>query len=79
MALKARTRRCSGSVCSLRYFCRFGEALGRRTIEPKDEIAAAIARCAGCFADDIATGESVDRGEGRAIPCDGGSHIFFHR
>jgi hypothetical protein len=34
---------------------------------PRDEIATAIARCAGCFADSVATGESVDSGEGRAI------------
>jgi hypothetical protein len=34
---------------------------------PKDEIATAIARCAGCLADRAAIGESIDCGEGRAI------------
>ena len=35
---------------------------------PTDEIATAIARCAGCLADMVAIGERIDRGEGRAHP-----------
>ena len=43
-----------------------------------DEIATAIARCAGCLADSVSTGESTDSGEGRAIHYGGGSSkIFF--
>jgi hypothetical protein len=42
-----------------------------------DEIATAIARCAGCLADSVAIGESIDSGEGRAIHYGGGSTIFF--
>ena len=38
-----------------------------------DEIATAIARCAGCLADSVATGESIDSGEGRAIHYGGSS------
>ena len=34
--------------------------------QAKDEIATAIARCAGCLAESVAIGESIDRGEGRA-------------
>ena len=44
-----------------------------------DEIATAIARCAGCLADSVATGESIDGGEGRAIHYGGISKIFFGR
>jgi hypothetical protein len=44
---------------------------------PKNEIATAIARCAGCLADSVANGESIDCGEGRAINYGGGSMIFF--
>ena len=40
---------------------------------PQDEIATAIARCAGCLADSVATGESIDSGEGRAIHYGGSS------
>ena len=32
-----------------------------------DEIATAIARCAGCLGESVATGESIDSAEGRAI------------
>ena len=38
------------------------------SLVPLDEIATAIARCAGCLADGVATGESIDSGEGRAHP-----------
>jgi hypothetical protein len=34
----------------------------------------AIARCAGRLTASIATGESIDYGEGRAVPNGGGSH-----
>ena len=44
-----------------------------------DELATAIARCAGCLADSVATAESIDSGEGRAIHCGGSSQIFFDR
>ena len=33
---------------------------------PRDEIATATARCAGCLADSVAIGESIDSGEGRS-------------
>jgi hypothetical protein len=42
-----------------------------------DEIAIAIARCAGCPADGVATAESIDSGVGRAIHY--GDKIFFDR
>ena len=45
----------------------------------RDEIATAIARCAGCLADSVVTGESIDSGEGRAIHYGGSSRIFFER
>jgi hypothetical protein len=41
-----------------------------------DEIATAIARCAGCLADSVAIGESIDCGEGGAIDYGGSSTIF---
>jgi hypothetical protein len=44
-----------------------------------DEIATAIARCAGCLADSFATGERIDRGEDSAIHYGGSSQIFFDR
>jgi hypothetical protein len=44
---------------------------------PQDEIATAIARCAGCLADSVVTGESIDSGEGRAIHYGGSSKIYF--
>ena len=55
--------------------CRFR----RRTPKPvtMDEIAIAIARCAGCPADGVATAESIDSGVGRAIHY--GDKIFFDR
>ena len=43
---------------------------------PEDEIATAIARCAGCLADSVATRESIDSGEGRAIHYGASSKIF---
>jgi hypothetical protein len=46
---------------------------------PMDEIAAAIARCAGSPTDSIATGASVDLQEGGAIRYGGSSQVFFHR
>ena len=46
---------------------------------PMDEIATAIARCAGCLADSVVAAESIDSGEGRAIHCGGSSQIFFDR
>ena len=46
---------------------------------PVDEIATAIARCAGCLADSVVTGERIDRGEGRAIHYGGSNQIFFDR
>ena len=46
---------------------------------PLDEIATAIARCAGCLAESVATGESIDKREGRAIHYGGSSKIFFER
>ena len=48
-------------------------------VVPKDEIATAIARCAGRPTDSIATGASVDLREGGAIRYGGSSQIFFHR
>jgi hypothetical protein len=45
----------------------------------RDEIATAIARCAGCLADSVATGESINSGEGKAIHYGGSSQIFFDR
>jgi hypothetical protein len=33
----------------------------------------------GCLAESVATGESIDGGEGRATHCGGGSKIFFDR
>ena len=44
-----------------------------------DEIATAIARCAGSLTDSVATGESIDSGEGRAIHYGGSRDIFFDR
>ena len=44
-----------------------------------DEIATAIARCAGCPADRLATLESIDSREGRAIHYGGSRQIFFNR
>src|SRR5215468_3798539 len=41
-------------------------AEGARNV-PRDEIANAIARCAGRLADSVATGESIDLEDGRAI------------
>ena len=64
LTLRFRTNRCSAEVVSS---------------VPMDEIATAIARCAGCLADSVATGESIDSGEGRAIHYGGSSKIFFDR
>jgi len=44
-----------------------------------DEIATAIARCAGCLAESVATGESSDGGEARAIHYGASSKIFSDR
>ena len=51
---------------------------------PEDEIATAIARCAGCLADGVATVGSIDSGEREpsitgAIHYGGGIQIFFDR
>ena len=43
-------------------------------VVPMDEIATAIARCAGCVTDSVAIGESIDCGEGRAIHYGGRQH-----
>jgi hypothetical protein len=43
-----------------------------------DEIAAAIARCAGFLVDSVASEESIYNGEGSAIHYDGAtSQVFF--
>jgi hypothetical protein len=58
---------------------------GKRTfwdsrIVPVDEIATAIARCAGCLADSVATEEIIYSGEGSTIHYDGAtSQLFFDR
>jgi hypothetical protein len=52
-------------------------ALAIGSLVPGDEIATAIARCAGYLADSVAIGERIDSGEGRAIHCGGGGTIFF--
>jgi len=44
-----------------------------------DEIATAIARCAGCLADSVATEQSIDSGEGRAIITVQQQDLFFYR
>ena len=44
---------------------------------PRDEIGTAIARRAGCLADSVAIGESIDCREGGAIDYGGRSTIFF--
>jgi hypothetical protein len=46
-------------------------------VVPLDEIATAIARCAGCLADRAVIGERIDSGEGRAIHYGGDGTIFF--
>ena len=43
---------------------------------PMDEIATAIARCAGCLADSFATEERIYNGEGSAVHYDGASSLL---
>jgi len=57
------------NCCGAEFFCPV----------PMDEIATAIARCAGRLADSVATGESIDTGERRAIRYGGSSKNFFDR
>ena len=46
---------------------------------PMDEIATAIARCAGCLADGVVTVESIDSGEGEPSITVQQPYVFFDR
>src|SRR5262245_50842412 len=69
---QARASQCLGPVWVKSATGTFVRFLGT------DEIATAIARCAGCLADSAVIGERIDSGEGRAIHYGGGTIFFEH-
>jgi hypothetical protein len=68
---------CFSNACRWRVW--MGSSCRRPKSFTRDEIATAIARCAGWLADSVVTGESIDSGEGRATHYGGSSQIFFNR